>query len=79
MNILLYSQFFAPSVGGVERLVESLASGLAKRGHRGTVATATEAGSFYDGVFPCCAPVGNCSIRCLPFRMRFPSQKLLFT
>jgi glycogen(starch) synthase len=52
MKILLYSHYFAPSVGGVERVVDSLARGFAKRGHRVTVVTATGAGSFDDGVLP---------------------------
>jgi hypothetical protein len=29
MNLLIYSHYFAPSVGGVESIVQSLASGIA--------------------------------------------------
>ena len=31
MKLLLYSHFFAPSIGGVETIVLSLARGLAER------------------------------------------------
>ncbi len=59
MKLLIYSHFFAPSVGGVETLVLSLARGLA--GLRGageasefeiTLATQTPAGEFEDQRLP---------------------------
>ena len=55
MKLLVYSHFFAPSIGGVESIVHSLASGLAE--HRTpegtpefdlTVVTETPAGDFDD-------------------------------
>jgi glycogen synthase len=59
MRLLIYSHFFAPSVGGVETIVSSLAEGLAewKDGQgRGdfevTVATQTAAGAEDDGARP---------------------------
>jgi glycogen synthase len=59
MKLLLYSHFFAPSVGGVETLVRSLARGLADlRDANGqpefeiTLATQTPAGDFDDGSLP---------------------------
>jgi len=52
MKILVYSHYFLPSVGGVERLVESLARGFAEKGHRVCLATATGAGTFEDSALP---------------------------
>jgi glycogen(starch) synthase len=59
MKLLIYSHFFAPSVGGVETLVLSLARGLAGfRGASGdpefelTLATQTPADSFDDQSLP---------------------------
>ena len=59
MKLLLYSHYFAPSVGGVESIAMSLASGLSQLqtadGHRGfevTVATETAAGQFDDATLP---------------------------
>lgn len=59
MKLLLYSYHFAPSVGGVESIAMSLASGLSglqtSDGHRGfevTVATQTAAGQFDDSALP---------------------------
>jgi glycosyltransferase involved in cell wall biosynthesis len=55
MKLLLYSHFFAPSVGGVETIVRSLATGLAERrtsnGEREfdvTLITSTPAAGFRD-------------------------------
>jgi glycogen synthase len=55
MKLLLYSHFFAPSVGGVETIVRSLATGLAElRAPSGgaefevTLVTQTPAGDFSD-------------------------------
>jgi glycosyltransferase involved in cell wall biosynthesis len=55
MKLLVYSHFFAPSVGGVETIVFSLAQGLAALGTAGgrtefdvTVATQTPAEDFDD-------------------------------
>lgn len=55
MKLLIYSHFFAPSVGGVETVVLSLARGLTGlRSHKGdpvfeiTLATQTPAGKFDD-------------------------------
>jgi glycosyltransferase involved in cell wall biosynthesis len=59
VRVLLYSHFFAPSVGGVETVVRSLARGLAEfRTPDGgpefevTVVTQTPAGSFDDRTLP---------------------------
>lgn len=57
MKLLLYSHFFAPSVGGVENIVQSLADGLSKRRKASgqlefevTLVTKTAAGDFDDHV-----------------------------
>jgi glycosyltransferase involved in cell wall biosynthesis len=59
MKLLIYSHFFAPSVGGVETLVLSLARGLAGLSTAGgdpefavTLATQTPAGEFDDASLP---------------------------
>ena len=59
MNLLIYSHYFAPSVGGVESIVQSLASGIAElrtlngdREFNVTVATETLAGNYDDTKFP---------------------------
>jgi glycogen(starch) synthase len=52
MKILIYSHYFSPSVGGAERVVESLARGLAERGHQVTVATQTPAPPAADSGLP---------------------------
>jgi glycosyltransferase involved in cell wall biosynthesis len=59
MNLLLYSHFFAPSVGGVETIVLSLARGLAAlRDSSGapqfeiTLVTQTPGGNFGDSAQP---------------------------
>lgn len=52
MKVLFYSHYFRPSVGGVERVVESLAQGFAERGHQVTVATATPATGADDAGLP---------------------------
>jgi glycogen(starch) synthase len=59
MKLLLYSHFFAPSVGGVETLVLSLVRGLTTlRNSSGqpeleiTLVTQTPAGNFEDGALP---------------------------
>jgi len=59
MKLLIYSHFFAPSVGGVETLVLSLARGLAglrsssdKQEFEVTLATQTAAASFDDQSLP---------------------------
>ena len=59
MNLLIYSHYFAPSVGGVESIVLSLAAGIAElrtaNGNREfnvTVVTETPAGSHDDNQFP---------------------------
>jgi glycogen synthase len=59
VKLLIYSHFFAPSVGGVETIVLSLARGLAEgfssegQGQvQVTVATKTPAGSFDDRSMP---------------------------
>jgi glycosyltransferase involved in cell wall biosynthesis len=59
MKLLIYSHFFAPSTGGVETIVMSLAQGLAAlRSPAGdaqfdvTVATNTPAGTFDDSALP---------------------------
>jgi glycogen(starch) synthase len=58
MNLLIYSHYFAPSVGGVETIVQSLASGIAElrtangdREFNVTVVTETLAGSYDDTKF----------------------------
>ena len=59
MKLLIYSHYFAPSVGGVESIVQSLASGIAQlrtlngdREFSVTVVTETPAGSYDDTKFP---------------------------
>lgn len=59
MKLLLYSHFFAPSVGGVETIVQSLARGLSDlhdangdREFEVTLLTQTPAGNFDDSAFP---------------------------
>jgi len=59
MKLLIYSHFFAPSVGGVETIVLSLARGLAElRDSNGapqfeiTLVTQTPAGRYEDGTLP---------------------------
>jgi glycosyltransferase involved in cell wall biosynthesis len=59
MNLLIYSHYFAPSVGGVESIVQSLATGIAElrilegdRGFNVTVVTETPAGNYDDSKFP---------------------------
>ena len=59
MKLLLYSHFFAPSVGGVETVVLSLARGLSeRRDARGlaefevTLVTQTPAGNYDDSSLP---------------------------
>jgi glycosyltransferase involved in cell wall biosynthesis len=59
MRVLIYSHFFAPSIGGVETIVLSLARGLAEvRNEKGlaefdvTLATQTPAGSHDDSSLP---------------------------
>lgn len=59
VKVLIYSQAFPPQTGGVERIVMSLARGLARlvRGERGhplevTVATLTPAGEMDDSQLP---------------------------
>jgi glycosyltransferase involved in cell wall biosynthesis len=54
MKLLIYSHFFAPSVGGVETSVESLAQGLHEAGGSETsvtVVTQTGAGAFDDSAW----------------------------
>lgn len=58
MKLLLYSHFFAPSVGGVETIVQSLARGLSDlhdangaREFEVTLLTQTPAGNFDDSAF----------------------------
>jgi hypothetical protein len=55
MKLLVYSQFFAPSIGGVQTIVQSLAGGLqgllaSKRGREldVTVVTQTARGEVDD-------------------------------
>jgi len=59
VKLLIYSHYFPPSIGGVETIVLSLASGLAaERAVDGssdfdiTLVTQTAAGSFQDGLLP---------------------------
>ena len=59
MNLLIYSHYFAPSVGGVESIVQSLAAGVAElrtlngdREFNVTVVTETPAGGCDDTKFP---------------------------
>lgn len=52
MKTLIYSHYFSPSVGGTERVVESLARGLAERGHQVTVVTAIPAPLAADSGLP---------------------------
>jgi glycosyltransferase involved in cell wall biosynthesis len=59
MNLLIYFHYFAPSVGGVESIVQSLAAGVAElRALDGdnefnvTVVTEAAAGNYDDSRFP---------------------------
>jgi glycosyltransferase involved in cell wall biosynthesis len=59
MNLLIYSHFFAPSVGGVETIVQSLAAGIAElrtlngdREFNVTVVTETAADAYDDNKLP---------------------------
>lgn len=59
MKLLIYSHFFAPSIGGVETVVQSLARGLAElRDSNGrsefeiTLVTQTPSGNFDDATLP---------------------------
>jgi glycosyltransferase involved in cell wall biosynthesis len=59
MNLLIHSHYFAPSVGGVESIVLSLANGISElrtvngdREFHVTVVTETAAGSYGDGALP---------------------------
>jgi glycogen synthase len=54
MRVLIYSDAFAPRIGGVETVVMSLAAGLAStdRDVRVTLVTATPRGAFDDGALP---------------------------
>jgi len=59
VKLLLYSHFFAPSIGGVETVVMSLARGLSARSNSGsrgefdlTLVTQTPRGSFDDSSLP---------------------------
>lgn len=59
VKLLFYSHFFAPSVGGVETIVQSLARGLSDlhdangaREFEVTLLTQTPAGNFDDSAFP---------------------------
>jgi glycosyltransferase involved in cell wall biosynthesis len=59
MDLLIYSHYFAPSVGGVESIVQSLAAGIAelrtlngRREFNVTVVTETPAGTYDDTTFP---------------------------
>jgi glycosyltransferase involved in cell wall biosynthesis len=59
MNLLIYSHYFAPSVGGVESIVQSLATGVAElrtlngdREFNVTLVTETPAGGCDDTKFP---------------------------
>jgi glycosyltransferase involved in cell wall biosynthesis len=59
MNLLIYSHYFAPSVGGVESILQSLAYGIAElrtlngdREFNVTVVTETPAGNYDDTKFP---------------------------
>jgi glycogen(starch) synthase len=59
MKLLIYSHFFAPSIGGVENIVQSLARGLTELQSRDgltefeiTLVTQTPRGSFDDQALP---------------------------
>jgi glycogen synthase len=55
MRLLIYSHYFAPSIGGVETIVMSLARGLSEipdRAFEPTVVTEFEAGPFDDSSLP---------------------------
>ncbi|HEV2382719.1 MAG TPA: glycosyltransferase [Terriglobia bacterium] len=56
MKLLIYTHAFAPKIGGVETVVMTLATGLAKQDHAGrvqvTLATATPRSDFDDNALP---------------------------
>lgn len=62
MKLLIYSHFFAPSIGGVETIVRSLACGLAE------VRNSTDGREFEITVVTQ-TPAGNCDHGLLPFRV----------
>jgi glycosyltransferase involved in cell wall biosynthesis len=62
MKLLIYSHFFAPSVGGVETIVLSLARGLA--GLRDS-----NGAPEFEITLVTQTPAGNCNDRELPFRV----------
>ena len=71
MKLLLYSHFFAPSVGGVESIVLSLARGL-------TELRTPEGLIEFDLTLVTETPAGNFDDRSLPFRvLRQPSLSQL--
>jgi glycogen(starch) synthase len=62
MKLLIYSHFFAPSIGGVETIVLSLASGLATLDRR-------DGGTGFDITVITQTPVSNFDDNLLPFRV----------
>lgn len=62
MKLLLYSHFFPPSVGGVESITLSLASGLAEL-------RLADGSPEYEVVVVTETPVGNLDDRAFPFRL----------
>src|SRR4051794_19666618 len=58
MRICLFSNFFLPGVGGVERASQNLADGWRELGHEVMVVTACPAGAFDDSTlgFPVARP-----------------------
>ena len=51
MRVLIYSRAFRPSIGGLETMMELLADGFSRSGHRVVVATTTPGPPEEDGVF----------------------------
>ena len=62
MKILLWSEFYPPYPGGIQKATHTLAVGMAARGHQVTVVT-----SHYDRPLPDVEQAGNISIHRFPF------------
>jgi glycogen synthase len=74
MKIILWSEFYPPYFGGIERFTEALAAGLAARGHEITVIT-----SHYDQPLPSVERSGGVSIHRFPFHSALQNNDLRAT
>jgi glycosyltransferase involved in cell wall biosynthesis len=74
MKIMLWSEFYPPYFGGIERFTEMLAAGLAGRGHEISVIT-----SHYDQPLPSAERSGDISIHRFPFHSALQNSDLRAT